>query len=154
MIRPQGGCSLLFVAPGNLATKPKLQGNNIGAKAVVEINGISYTVSISTDFQKSCEFLRYDGIARVDVGNKSPIIFKRRKHLHSSVFGENSCRANVSKMSFIILFIWSTAIVILLLVFIKSARRRVFRCNKRICGPLFIIIFINYKYIRIYLKVC
>lgn len=128
----------LFVAPGNLATKPKLQGNNIGAKAVVEINGISYTVSISTDFQKSCEFLGYDGIARVDVGNKSPIIFKRRKHLHSSVFGENSCRANVSKMSFIILFIWSIAIVILLLVFIKSARRRVFKCNKRICGPLFI----------------
>ena len=129
----------MFVAPGNLATKPKLQGNNIGAKAVVEINGISYTVSISTDFQKSCEFLGYDGIARVDVGNKSPIIFKRRKHLHFSVFGENSCRANVStKMSFIILFIWSIAIVILLLVFIKSAHRRVFKCNKRICGPLFI----------------
>ena len=95
-------------------------------------------VSISTDFQKSCEFLGYEGIARVDVGNKSPIIFKRRKHLHSSVFGQNSCRANVSKMSIIILFIWSIAIVILLIVSIESARRRVFKCNKRMCGPLFI----------------
>ena len=125
----------LFVAPGNLVTKPKLQGNENGVKAYLEINGVPYVVSISTDFQKNCAFLGFDGIARVEIGNESPIEFGRSK-VHQSFSKKPVCVTYFSKMNVIVLFVWFVAFVALL--FLQRSLRRLLKCNQRICAAFFI----------------
>ena len=129
----------LFVAPGNKVTKPTLQSNEIGVKAFLEINDLPYLVSIATNFQKRREYLGFDGFAKVQVGNKSPIEFAR-KELHvpqSGRFKKQAVhRVYFSKISLIILFAWVVGFVVLL--FLQGFRRPQLKCNQRICSAYFI----------------
>jgi len=129
----------LFVAPGNKVTKPTLQSNEIGVKAFLEINDLPLLVSIATNFQKRREYLGFDGFAKVQVGNKSPIEFAR-KELHVPQSGRFKKQAvhpvYFSKISLISLFAWVVGFVVLL--FLQGFRRPLLKCNQRICSAYFI----------------
>ena len=118
----------LFVAHGNKVTRPKLQGNEIGVHTFVEINGLSYQVSIATNFQKKCQFLGFDGFAKIQVGSNSPLEFGTR-NLPPRSYKKHVCRVQFSSISLIVLF--ASAVGFATLLFLQRTRRRVLKCKPR-----------------------
>jgi len=120
----------VFVAPGDNVTKPQLQDDENGLHASLEINGLSYDVSIATKLnssQKRRKFLGFDGYARVQVGNKCMIKFG----LHN-----NAATQNISKWAVNTVFSIKTNIIIFfawILGFLVMFRSGFHKFRRRIC---------------------
>ena len=121
----------VFVAPENNVTKPQLQDDENGVHASLEINGLSYDVSIATKFNSSWgrrNFLGFDGFAKVQVGEKCAIKFELRNKAttHQGIIKWAFSPVFSFKTNFVIFFAW-------ILGFLAIFRSAFLKFRRRIC---------------------
>ena len=134
----------LFVAPGNKVTRPQIHDKEFGVQVLVQINGLSYLVSIVTThnlMEARRAFLGVDGYARVEI-NRNCII-------QLGLNGENSKRDTVMRnecreyyfntLNVIIGFLWIVGFLALLYLNLIDSRRRASKCTKPICKVGYIL---------------
>ena len=131
----------VFVAPGNKVTKPKLQDDEIGVHASLEINSHPYVVSIATKYntlEMRRAFLGYDGFAKVEINNKCVMQFGLNNDMSAEgMLKQDNCRVYYFKTNRILL-VWIVCFLVLIFVIMPGSRRGVFKCTRSIYTPIFI----------------
>ena len=119
----------VFVAPENNVTKPQLEDDENGVHVSLEINGLSYDISIATMFNSSRgrrNFLGFDGFARVQVGEKCVIKFESRNKAANQSFIKWAVSPVFSfKTNIVFFFAWILGFVAIFRSAFPKFRRRI-----------------------------
>ena len=124
----------LFIAPGNDVTTPKLEEQETGVKVYLKINGLPHWLSIATNIKKRCNFLGFDGLAKVKIHTKPTIAFGREGQVEH--LSERHVSAFLVSEVYLSLLAWVFGISAFL--YVQRSRRRWMSCNQRMCATFFI----------------